>query len=82
MAKYHTHLLTLAGDGSGSWTLTPILTSSPLTHADGPCEVGAMALTDNKSNHLERAIEEIGTLVKRLEEAKGYEARLAELKRQ
>lgn len=95
LARYHTHLLTLAGDGTGRWSLTPIATSpSPPSGEPGPDVSGnaTSAASDAPTpppltapggtpaaGDLIRVLEEIRTLEKRLEEAGVWEARVKEL---
>lgn len=82
LTKYHTHLLTLTGDGSGSWTLTSILNSSSAstpTNGVERDEVGSPVCGDKE---LERVLEEVRTLEGKLEEARRWESRLEELKKQ
>ncbi|KIK21444.1 hypothetical protein PISMIDRAFT_546129 [Pisolithus microcarpus 441] len=81
LAKYHTHLLTLMGGGTGNWTLTSITSSSS--------PVGAAAIQSEESVHssggglkeLKEALTEIQVLERKLEEAGKWESRLAELKK-
>lgn len=81
LAKYHTHLLTLMGGGTGNWTLTSITSSSS--------PVGAAAIQSEESVHssggglkeLKEALAEIQVLERKLEEAGKWESRLAELKK-
>lgn len=89
--KYHTHLLTLVGDGLGRWTFTPITNSTskepadanadgdvPLLQPDAP--VSPMTPGNGPAaGDLIRVLEEIQTLEKQLEEAKVWEARVREL---
>ncbi|KAI6010127.1 ABC transporter transmembrane region 2-domain-containing protein [Pisolithus marmoratus] len=79
LAKYHTHLLTLMGGGTGNWTLTPIMSSS------SPADTTAIQSeesvhSDDGPQGLERTLAEIRTLEEKLEEASKWERRLAELK--
>ncbi|KAG6329297.1 hypothetical protein ID866_9791, partial [Astraeus odoratus] len=86
LTKYHTHLLTLTGDGTGSWTLTPIVhshsigstTTTTPSAADGWSEVDTGTGCDTE---LECMVGEMRALERRLEEARTWERRLAELKR-
>ncbi|KIJ14495.1 hypothetical protein PAXINDRAFT_115807 [Paxillus involutus ATCC 200175] len=74
LTKYHTHLLTLTGDGTGSWTFTPVFSSSAATaskEADAVVRAGAMDLI--------RVLEEIRELEGKLGEAVGWEKRVREL---
>ncbi|KAI6132351.1 ABC transporter transmembrane region 2-domain-containing protein [Pisolithus croceorrhizus] len=80
LAKYHTHLLTLMGGGTGNWTLTPITSSSS--------SLDTAVVQSEESVHssggwmeLEEALAEIQVLEGKLEEAGKWESRLAELKR-
>ncbi|KAH0834768.1 ABC transporter transmembrane region 2-domain-containing protein [Lanmaoa asiatica] len=77
LAKYHTHLLTLVGDGTGRWTFTPIAntdTATPSQPDGSTCPTTGPAASD-----LIRVLEEIRMLEKQLEEAKVWEARVREL---
>ncbi|KAI6045340.1 ABC transporter transmembrane region 2-domain-containing protein [Pisolithus marmoratus] len=79
LAKYHTHLLTLMGGGTGNWTLTPIMSSSsPAGTAAVQSEEGVHS--GDGPQGLERTLAEIRMLEEKLEEASKWERRLAELK--
>jgi ATP-binding cassette subfamily D (ALD) long-chain fatty acid import protein len=84
--KYHTHLLTLVGDGTGHWTFTPIASAPPSgagEEADAAVsqqsDACASPTTPTAAGDLIRVLEEIRTLERRLEEAKVWEARVKEL---
>jgi len=93
LTKYHTHLLTLIGDGTGRWTFTPIASSpsGPAVYAPadaGSSNIAVSAPDTSKSptapsgpaaGDLIRVLEEIRTLERQLEEAKVWEARVREL---
>ena len=80
LTKYHTHLLTLIGDGTGRWTFTPIA-SSPVEHAAAPDASTACPTTPggHAAGDLIRVLEEIRSLERQLDEAKVWEARVREL---
>ncbi|KAG8216396.1 ABC transporter transmembrane region 2-domain-containing protein [Butyriboletus roseoflavus] len=86
LAKYHTHLLTLIGDGTGRWTFTPIATSpepaSDDTAASSEPDASRCPTTPGggpAAGDLIRVLEEIRMLEGQLEEAKVWEARVREL---
>lgn len=92
LTKYHTHLLTLIGDGTGRWTFTPIATSSSEPAADTDTDAATLPRPDGSTclttpddvngpaaGDLIRVLEEIRTLEGRLKEAKVWEARVREL---
>ena len=67
MRKYHTRLLTLAGDGSGSWSLTQV--------GDG----AAGEVTGDDKEGCDHVYRKIGELEKRLAEVSEWERRVVEL---
>lgn len=81
LAKYHTHLLTLIGGGTGNWTLTPIMSSFLPAGAAGVRSEGNGIQYGGGPKELEHTLAEIKVLEKKLEEACKWESRLAELKR-
>ncbi|KAF9231358.1 P-loop containing nucleoside triphosphate hydrolase protein, partial [Melanogaster broomeanus] len=70
LTKYHTHLLTLTGDGTGSWTFTPIFSSSATSTTSTP-SVTTGSKEGTGSGDLTRVLEEIRTLEAKLSEAEG-----------
>ncbi|KAG2097053.1 ABC transporter transmembrane region 2-domain-containing protein [Suillus discolor] len=93
LTKYHTHILTLTGDGTGSWTFSRIAT--PRTH-EGRGENGLMiplgeseptagdderepTTEDTGAKYLARVLEEIRVLEARIEESCEWEKRVREL---
>ncbi|KAF8122549.1 ABC transporter transmembrane region 2-domain-containing protein [Boletus edulis] len=91
LMKYHTHLLTLVGDGTGRWTFTPIASSPSVTTSDANPYADVIASQQDTSESqtnpgnvavagdLIRVLEEIRSLERRLEEAKVWDARVREL---
>ncbi|KAF9226295.1 hypothetical protein BS17DRAFT_749631 [Gyrodon lividus] len=78
LTKYHTHLLTLTGDGTGSWTFTPIYSSSAIP-ASAAFSTTVGSRETGGAGDLARVLEEIGELEGKLGEAKGLGERLREL---
>lgn len=89
LAKFHTHLLTLVGDGTGRWTFTPIA-ASPIPGEPGASDSGETTFSGTPAcpttpgggpaaGDLIRVLEEIRTVERRLEEATVREARVKEL---
>lgn len=89
LTKYHTHLLTLIGDGTGRWTFTSIATFPPEPAADADTGATTPSQPDGSTcpttpggtaaGDLIRVLEEIRMLEGKLEEAKVWETRVREL---
>ncbi|KAG1772010.1 ABC transporter transmembrane region 2-domain-containing protein [Suillus placidus] len=91
LTKYHTHILTLTGDGTGSWTFNRIATPRGLTEGRGesglatppsesePTAGGGERELTTEDTHLARVLEEIRVLEARIEESYGWEKRVREL---
>ncbi|KAG1906362.1 ABC transporter transmembrane region 2-domain-containing protein [Suillus fuscotomentosus] len=93
LTKYHTHILTLTGDGTGSWTFSRIATprahegrgenrlTTPLGESEPIAGDGERELTteDTGAKYLARVLEEIRVLEARIEESCEWEKRVREL---
>ncbi|KAG9311790.1 hypothetical protein JVU11DRAFT_8037 [Chiua virens] len=88
LAKYHTHLLTLVGDGTGRWTFAAPDADAGTDTASPDIRIQALPLDPTRSTTLDagsaagdlvRVLEEIRTLEKQLEDSKVWEARVREL---
>ncbi|OAX39926.1 hypothetical protein K503DRAFT_738490 [Rhizopogon vinicolor AM-OR11-026] len=76
LTKYHTHLLTLSGDGTGSWTFSRI-TNAPQAHAHAHAHDDGQEAAP--AEYLTRVLEEIRALEAHIEESHGWEKRVKEL---
>ncbi|KAG2054261.1 hypothetical protein BDR06DRAFT_1007936 [Suillus hirtellus] len=93
LTKYHTHILTLTGDGTGSWTFSRIATprahegrgenglTTPLGESEPIAGDGEREVTteDTGAKYLARVLEEIRVLEARIEESCEWEKRVREL---
>ncbi|KAG1853612.1 ABC transporter transmembrane region 2-domain-containing protein [Suillus tomentosus] len=93
LTKYHTHILTLTGDGTGSWTFSRIATprahegrgenglTTPLGESEPIAGDGERELTTEGTGakYLARVLEEIRVLEARIEESCEWEKRVREL---
>ncbi|KAG2151202.1 ABC transporter transmembrane region 2-domain-containing protein [Suillus bovinus] len=93
LTKYHTHILTLTGDGTGSWTFNRIAKpqahegrgesglATPPSESESTSGDGGRALTteDTGAKYLACVLEEIRVLEARIEESCQWEKRVREL---